>query len=104
MYLDGNRRDIVPVPDPSWHEDAACKGVGGEKFFRDERGPYTNLGWEPFCRACPVRSECLAHSFLMEEQWGIWGGFTPNARRRLFSELLEGTVMWDQIVWALTMK
>lgn len=93
--------DVVPRPGFGWHESAACKGEGTEKFYRDERGPYVNLGWREICSVCPVRSDCLANALREEELWGVWGGFTPNARRRLVSELLEGTVRWEQVARAL---
>lgn len=99
--LVGEQRSLVVPPAMNWTERAECRSQGPSKFFRDERGPYTQLGWEEFCQTCPVRVDCLAHSLLNEEYWGVWGGFTPNARRRLVSELLEGTVTWVHIAKAL---
>jgi WhiB family redox-sensing transcriptional regulator len=99
--LGGDRAHLIARPEIGWHNRAACRGEGPAKFFRDERGPYTNWGWEDFCRVCPVRTSCLAYSLLGEEHWGVWGGFTPNARRRLLSELLEGTVKWHHLAKAL---
>ena len=93
--------DVVPRPDPEWRLLARCRGEEIDKFYRDERGPYVNLGWREVCTGCPARPDCLAHALREDEFWGVWGGFTPNARKRLISELLEGTVRWDQLVRAL---
>jgi len=32
---------------------------------------------------CPVRRECLDYAVDSGEDWGIWGGATPNQRRVL---------------------
>jgi WhiB family redox-sensing transcriptional regulator len=93
---------LVVTPPSGWQSQGSCRGAGANNFFRDERGPYTSLGWAAFCTGCPVRAECLAHAVGAEEQWGVWGGFTPNARRSLLAQLLEGTVTWEQIERALT--
>jgi len=35
------------------------------------------------CRTCPVRLACLEHALSEGEHYGIWGGATPDERRRL---------------------
>ena len=36
-----------------------------------------------FCRACPVRTECLAHALDERIEFGVWGGATERERRAL---------------------
>lgn len=36
-----------------------------------------------FCRACPVRTECLAHALDHRIEFGVWGGMTERERRAL---------------------
>ena len=36
-----------------------------------------------FCRACPVRTECLAHALDQRIEFGVWGGMTERERRAL---------------------
>ena len=36
-----------------------------------------------FCRACPVRTECLAHALDQRIEFGVWGGTTERERRAL---------------------
>ena len=35
------------------------------------------------CRACPVRTECLAHALDNRIEFGVWGGMTERERRAL---------------------
>ena len=35
------------------------------------------------CSTCPVRTACLAYAIETNQQDGIWGGLTPEERRRL---------------------
>lgn len=93
--------DRVPAPEADWYEQAECSTADTAAFYRDERGPYTGMAWELMCPVCPVRAACLATALLNDERWGVWGGFTPNARASLLGELLEGTVTWEQVFWAL---
>ena len=32
------------------------------------------------CRRCPVQPECLDHALTHREEYGIWGGMSPNER------------------------
>lgn len=35
------------------------------------------------CRACPVRTECLAEALDGRLEWGVWGGMTERERRAI---------------------
>jgi len=94
-----DRSEVVPVPAKHWQDAAACQRAGVRHFFaEDERRSYRGMQWTELCPGCPVRADCLGFAILEDEQWGVWGGFTPNARRALLSHLLEETVSWHQIV------
>lgn len=96
-----DRAEVVPVPARNWQDGAACNQAGTKHFFNeDERRSYKVMGWREFCPGCPVRADCLAFAILGDEQWGVWGGFTPNQRRALLSHLLEETVAWRQVIAA----
>ncbi len=62
-----------------WVEDAACAGNGWESFF-DAPDPVPAL---QTCKRCPVRMPCLRFAVRSRIDWGIWGGLTPEDRRRL---------------------
>lgn len=94
-----DRSEVVPVPSEGWETRAACQRVGSHHFFaKDERKTYKGMRWVELCPVCPVRADCLGFAILEDEQWGVWGGFTPNARRALLAHLLEETVSWRQII------
>ena len=64
---------------PSWHADAACRGMGPEIFYPG-LGESVNPAMR-ICVACPVRPECLAFGVVHSAQVGIWGGASARTRR-----------------------
>jgi len=62
---------------PSWHEHAACRGLGHDLFF-PTRGEDTRPA-RAVCDGCPVRGECRDAG--SREQFGIWGGTSERHRK-----------------------
>jgi WhiB family transcriptional regulator, redox-sensing transcriptional regulator len=64
----------------NWRVAARCRTVDADGLFvtgarqREARR---------FCRACPVRTECLAHALDQRIEFGVWGGMTERERRAL---------------------
>jgi len=64
----------------NWRSAALCRTSDAEGLFvtgarqREARG---------LCRACPVRTECLAHALDHRIEFGVWGGMTERERRAL---------------------
>ena len=67
--------------DRSWQMQANCMGVDPDLFF-PERGASTREAKE-VCRGCVVREDCLEFALANGEKFGIWGGMSERARRRL---------------------
>ncbi|AGI12995.1 WhiB family transcription factor [Mycobacterium phage Butters] len=68
------------TPD-EWTLGAACTQTDPEVFFPEKGepvGPARNI-----CRRCEVQAKCLEVALAREEEFGIWGGLTPNQRRAL---------------------
>ena len=71
----------------SWRDLAACVGVDSDVFF-----PSAPLGRpsEPdgymqarlICGSCPVSAECLQDAVRHKSQVGMFGGWTPQERKR----------------------
>lgn len=64
--------------EPTWYEDAACRGQGWEEFF-DHSDPTTA---QRICARCPVRGACLRFAISNQIDSGVWGGLTAEQRRR----------------------
>lgn len=43
------------------------------------------------CLTCPVRAECLTTAMVLRDEFGVWGGTTPNMRRKLRGVRPHGT-------------
>jgi hypothetical protein len=73
-----------------WLENAACLGIGNERFFTEDRtGP---MDWSPareVCAACTVRTECCEQAMVEEDgihldlRFGIRGWTTPAQRESI---------------------
>jgi WhiB family redox-sensing transcriptional regulator len=71
----------VIVKNRAWSAYAACRGLDTEIFF-----PVTaekEAEAMAVCATCPVRAECLEQALRDHERDGIWGGTTPEERRRI---------------------
>ena len=85
----GRRRPGVagwlPVTQPNWRDRAACLERDTEVFFPE--GDQPTLAAKSYCRRCPVRQDCLAHSIANNERYGIWGGVSEHTRTLLIQRL-----------------
>jgi WhiB family redox-sensing transcriptional regulator len=86
--------DLPRVPNTStnsqWQALAACQGLGDDLFFAtsNERGPSRRRrerAAKAVCATCPVVDQCLAWALAAGEPYGVWGGLSPEERRRLRS-------------------
>jgi WhiB family redox-sensing transcriptional regulator len=73
-----------------WQLLARCRGADPSMFFHGdgERGrsrQRRERKAKQFCAQCPVRIQCLLHSLLFQEPYGIWGGVSENERHRILS-------------------
>ena len=67
-----------------WTDRAACEGTDTEIFYPstpDEEAEALSI-----CATCPVRAQCLDYAVRNRETYGIWGGTTPEQRRRMRRE------------------
>ena len=67
--------------DHDWRLAAACRGADVEAFYSElEDDVQAALR---ICASCPVREACLDHAMSRGEAFGVWGGVTETARRRV---------------------
>ena len=70
--------------DTAWTEQAACKPHPTGLFFPEvktgENGLYAAA--VAVCETCAVREACADYSYRTNQREGVWGGLTPEQRRR----------------------
>lgn len=71
--------------DDPWWESARCAGQDLLLFFAadGERQPEREVREEKakrFCRACPVRLDCLEAAIRRNDRHGVWGGLNEDER------------------------
>lgn len=86
--------DIIPVP----MELLKAGACGGRVvFFDDDHTATAKL----LCAACPVRKRCRDYA-LEHEEFGVWGGTTPEERDELRGHPFVWS--WDQRVEAQRLR
>ncbi|MFD0855856.1 WhiB family transcriptional regulator [Actinomadura adrarensis] len=69
-----------------WAESASCRSVDPDLFFPvGGESSYSAhiVQIRQICAACPVASPCLEWALSTAEPDGVWGGKTPDERRRI---------------------
>ena len=69
-----------------WRDDALCVEVSGDLFFPLPGADARVAEAKSICDACDVQAQCLAYALDNNIEDGIWGGHTPNERRKLKRE------------------
>jgi WhiB family redox-sensing transcriptional regulator len=63
------------LAEESWRREARCRDGSAALlalFFSEQLDDIARA--KAFCRACPVRQECLEAARSRREPWGVWGG------------------------------
>jgi len=78
-------RGITPgsteTDDPDWRALALCAETDPEAFFPEKGG--SSAAARAVCQRCPVTGDCLRWALDHNIQFGVWGGLTDRARRRM---------------------
>lgn len=73
---------IVPHRgDLAWQDDALCAQTDPESHFPGKGE--TARRAKKTCAGCDVRETCLEYAMSNQEEWGVWGGTSPQERRAL---------------------
>lgn len=70
-----------PGDDADWMDSALCAQTDPDEFFPDKGGSPRDA--KRICAACEVRADCLEYALAHNILFGVWGGLTPDERRRL---------------------
>lgn len=77
------QEDFVGLGEPSdgWQAKAACADLDTDLFFV---GPLEQpTAAKKVCTGCPVRTDCLTYALRTHQDYGVWGGLTPDERKSL---------------------
>ena len=69
----------------NWRSAAAFRSADPDLFFPiSATGPAAGqiARAKTICAGCGVRQECLEFALTREQNYGIWGGTTPDDRQR----------------------
>ncbi len=72
---------------------AACISRADELFVEGAAQQAAKV----ICRACPVRTECLADALDNHNEFGVWGGMTDRERRALLRRR-PGVANWHDLL------
>lgn len=79
-WNDGPGVMVALKPEP-WTVDALCAQTGLDLHFPETGEPVTEA--KAVCAACDVRAQCLEYALDRNEVFGVWGGLSPQERKRL---------------------
>lgn len=71
-----------------WQREGNCVGADPEIFFLAENARMgtkvrAEKAAKEVCLGCPVREQCLTQALTVPEEYGVWGGTTPEERTRI---------------------
>lgn len=78
----------ITVDIPEFVAEALCAQVDPELFHPEWGEPACEA--RRICGLCPARVECLRYALDNGERHGIWGGTTPDERRRIRAHRSRG--------------
>ena len=69
--------------DLSWQDAGACQYTDPDLGIPEKGGSTREA--KRICQGCPVQARCLEYALDNEIMFGIWGGKSPQQRRRLLT-------------------
>ncbi|NUR93587.1 MAG: WhiB family transcriptional regulator [Nonomuraea sp.] len=72
----------MPLGEIGWLRRGACRSSDPELFFPLAPTPAQEAQAKRICAGCQVLQECRSYALRAGEAEGIWGGLTPQERRR----------------------
>lgn len=75
-----------------WMEEAECLGSDPDLMF-PTRGDFIGMqAAKAVCAECVVKDECLDYALKNNEKFGIWGGESERARRKMKQGMKRATL------------
>jgi WhiB family redox-sensing transcriptional regulator len=81
MSTDGRGTRAACAAAVPWHKRALCRQLDPEVWFPEPWEDETPA--KLICGRCAVREACLAYALDANEEYGVWGGLSPEERREM---------------------
>lgn len=84
-----------------WHKQAACYRQGYALYFHEGKFEAKQKAKQAkkYCNEpCPVKDLCLISSLENRDKHGVWGGLTPNERKKLLARIDAGELTKQEAV------
>ncbi len=75
--------DPHPMPPFAGDPRIVCGPDDSDILFPDRPSVEASAAAAKLCEPCPLRAECLAYGLEHSPFYGVFGGYTPAARRAL---------------------
>jgi WhiB family transcriptional regulator, redox-sensing transcriptional regulator len=85
-YTQPDPPSAYAIPPFAGRPDLGCREADPELFFPELRGGAAAEEAKAYCAPCPYREGpdgCLEWALDTNQRFGIWGGATPDERRRM---------------------
>jgi WhiB family redox-sensing transcriptional regulator len=88
--------------DDAWRKDSYCKGMGPDLFFPQMSEtlnmPLMISKARLVCAGCKVRKECVSFALENHIKYGVFGGTTPQERRKMKVETATGLMPASKVI------
>lgn len=75
---------LLPYAPEPWRDAGLCATTTDpDRWYSESAAVVAHA--RTICAACPAREPCADYGIENQESWGIWGGLTPNERRKAWS-------------------
>jgi WhiB family transcriptional regulator, redox-sensing transcriptional regulator len=81
MLTNGRDTTVACSTDTGWQKHALCSEMDPELWFPEPWEDETPA--KAVCGRCPVRAACLAFALDANEEYGVWGGLSPEQRHEV---------------------
>lgn len=81
-------KQYVSLNVSEWSKNANCKSLPIELFYENEDSQLKKTA-RRYCVTCPVQNKCLYTAIILNEQHGLWGGFTTRQRKNFYKRLVS---------------
>jgi WhiB family redox-sensing transcriptional regulator len=81
MLTNDHVTKVAGSTDANWRQHAVCSEMDPELWFPEPWEDDTPA--KVACHGCPARAACLNYALDANEEYGVWGGLSPEELREV---------------------